>query len=153
MNYWIFKSEPDTFSIDDLKSRPGQKEPWNGVRNYQARNFLRDEVKVGDLILFHHSSCKVPGIAGVAKVVKAAYPDHTAQDKTSDYYDPKATQENPIWYMVDVQFVEKFTDVITLKEIKENPKFENLILTRKGNRLSIMPISKKEFEELSKLRS
>lgn len=152
MNYWIFKSEPDTFSIDDLKNRDRQIEPWNGVRNYQARNFIRDNTKIGDKILFHHSSCKTPGIAGIAEIVSAPYPDHTAFDTSSPYFDAKSKKENPAWYMVDVKFVKKFNDVISLNDLKNHERLQDLILLRKGNRLSIMPITKEEFEYITSLR-
>lgn len=146
MNYWLMKSEPDTFSIDDLKQRPKSTEHWDGVRNYQARNFMRDEMKKDDLVLFYHSSCKVPGIAGIAKIVKEAYPDHTAFDKKSNYYDPKSSEENPRWFMVDVKFEKKFKEVITLKDLKTYDKLKEMKLLQKGSRLSIMPVTKEEFD-------
>ncbi|MGY0587354.1 MAG: EVE domain-containing protein, partial [Paraglaciecola chathamensis] len=108
MQYWLFKTEPDAFSIDDLAARPNQTEHWDGIRNYQARNFLRDQVKQGDKVFIYHSSCKEVGIAGLAEVVKEAYPDHTQFDPESHYYDPKSSPENPRWVMVDVTFIEKF---------------------------------------------
>ncbi|MDD0853214.1 EVE domain-containing protein [Halobacteriovorax sp. GB3] len=146
MNYWLMKSEPDTFSIDDLKQRPKSTEHWDGVRNYQARNFMRDEMKKGDLVLFYHSSCKVPGVAGIAKIVKEAYPDHTAFDKNSNYYDPKSSEENPRWFMVDVKFEKKFKKVVTLKELKTFEELKEMKLLQKGSRLSIMPVTKEEFD-------
>ena len=144
--YWLMKSEPDVFSIDDLKGRPKKTEPWDGVRNYQARNFMRDEMRIGDMILFYHSNCKPPGIAGLAKVVKEAYPDHTAFDKKSKYFDPKSNPENPRWMMVDVQYVKKFKDVISLDELKRHANLKDMAVLRKGNRLSITPVAKEEFE-------
>jgi predicted RNA-binding protein with PUA-like domain len=144
MKYWLMKTEPEEFSIDDLQKR--KTEAWNGVRNYQARNFMRDEMKLGDLVLIYHSNCDEIGIAGIAKVCKLAYPDHTARDKKSDYYDPKSTIENPIWVMVDVAFEKKFPRVITLKELKEHPKLSQMRAIAKGNRLSITPVLKSEFD-------
>ena len=122
MQYWLFKTEPDAFSIDDLAARPNQTEHWDGIRNYQARNFLRDQVKQGDKVFIYHSSCKEVGIAGLAEVVKEAYPDHTQFDPESHYYDPKSSPENPRWVMVDVKFIEKFPDVLALKKIKTMPE-------------------------------
>ena len=151
MNYWLMKSEPDTFSIDDLKQRPKSTEHWDGVRNYQARNFMRDEMKKGDLVLFYHSSCKVPGVAGIAKIVKEAYPDHTAFDKNSNYYDPKSSEENPRWFMVDVKFEKKFKKVLTLKELKTFEELKEMKLLQKGSRLSIMPVTKDEFDFIQSL--
>ena len=112
MNYWLMKSEPDEFSIDDLKACPNQTEAWHGIRNYQARNFMRDEMQIGDQVFFYHSSCKVPGIVGIAEVVKNAYPDSTAFDPESKYFDPKSDPTKPRWLRVDIRFVEKFNDII-----------------------------------------
>ncbi|MGB1091046.1 MAG: EVE domain-containing protein [Oceanobacter sp.] len=148
MNYWLFKSEPDAFSIDDLAARPNQTEHWDGVRNYQARNFMRDDMEVGDRIFFYHSSCKEVGIAGLAEVAREAYPDHTQFDPNSKYHDPKASEDNLRWFMVDVRFVEKFDRVLTLKAIKDMPDITELGLVKKGSRLSIMPVTKAEFELL-----
>ncbi|MGY0590421.1 MAG: EVE domain-containing protein, partial [Paraglaciecola chathamensis] len=139
MQYWLFKTEPDAFSIDDLAARPNQTEHWDGIRNYQARNFLRDQVKQGDKVFIYHSSCKEVGIAGLAEVVKEAYPDHTQFDPESHYYDPKSSPENPRWVMVDVTFIEKFPDVLALKKIKTMPEISEVGLVKKGHRLSIMP--------------
>lgn len=143
MNHWLMKSEPDVFSIDDLKKK--KKSGWDGVRNYQARNFMRDDMKLGDLVLFYHSSCETPGVAGIAKVSKTSHPDPTQFDPKSDYYDPKATKETPRWFMVEVEFSDKFDRVITLSTIKSTKGLENLPLVQKGSRLSINPISEKEF--------
>ncbi len=151
MHYWLFKSEPNTFSIDDLSHRPKQTEPWNGVRNYQVRNSLRDEIKKGDLGFFYHSSCTPPGIAGIVEVVKEGYPDFTAFDPHSAYYDPKSTQEHPRWFMVDIKLVKKFTRFISLEEIKNHPQLKNMLITRKGNRLSITPVTKKEWEVILRI--
>src|SRR6187397_1666993 len=122
MHYWLFKSEPDCFSIDDLMRRRNKTEHWDGVRNYQVRNMLRDEIKKGDLGFFYHSSCTPPGIAGVVEVVKNGYPDFTAGDPDSPYYDPKSTSEHPRWFMVDVKLIKKFPRFISLDEIKKQPK-------------------------------
>ncbi|MBX3708351.1 MAG: EVE domain-containing protein [Gammaproteobacteria bacterium] len=148
MHYWLFKSEPTCFSIDDLSRRPQQVTCWDGVRNYQVRNMLRDEIKVGDWVFFYHSSCNPPGIAGIMEVIKNGYPDHTAWDLHSDHYDPKSTPENPRWYMVDVKLVSKFSQVITLDQIKNHPKLKKMLITRKGNRLSITPVTVEEWTTL-----
>ena len=145
MNYWLFKSEPDAFSIDDLAARPNQTEHWDGIRNYQARNYLRDEVKVGDQLFFYHSSCAEVGIAGVAEVVKEAYPDHSQFNPDSKYFDPKASPDNPRWVMVDVKLKQKFAKVLPLATIKSMPEISEIGLVKKGHRLSIMPVSEKEF--------
>ncbi len=141
MNYWLLKSEPSTFGIDDLKARPKKTEPWDGVRNYQARNMLRDEIKKGDLAFFYHSNCKPPGIVGVVEVVKSGYPDHTAFDPDSAYFDAKSQPQNPRWFMVDVKFVKKFPEIISLDILKKQPELEGFPLLRKGNRLSVMPVA------------
>jgi len=143
MNYWLMKSEPDTFSIDNLAEK--KRSGWDGVRNYQARNFMRDNMKINDLILFYHSSCEVPGIAGIAKVSKESHPDPTQFDKKSDYYDPKSTLENPRWFMVEVEFVEKLKRVITLTELKQNKALSKMLVIQKGSRLSINPVTPNEF--------
>ena len=151
MRYWLFKSEPDVFGIDHLAQRPDQTEPWDGVRNYQARNFLRDEVGVGDKVFFYHSSCKTVGIAGIAEVVKAGYPDATQFDPESDYYDPKATPDKPRWYSVDVKYVSKFARVLPLSVIKDCPQITELGLVKKGHRLSVMPVTESEWHILNEL--
>jgi predicted RNA-binding protein with PUA-like domain len=148
MKYWLFKTEPDAFSIDDLASRPNQTEHWDGIRNYQARNFLRDEVKLGDKVFIYHSSCKDVGIVGLASVVKEAYPDHSQFDPESHYYDPKSSMESPRWYMVDVKFERKFPSILTLQQIKAMPGIEEIGLVKKGHRLSIMPVNEREFKQL-----
>lgn len=153
MRYWLFKSEPDCFSIDDLSRRPKQTTCWDGVRNYQARNMLRDEIKKGDLVFFYHSNCNPPGIAGIAEVVKNAYPDHTAWDIHNDHFDPGSTPDNPRWYMVDVKFVEKFPDLISLDELKKHPKLKDMIINRKGNRLSVTPVTADEWKVITKLKA
>jgi predicted RNA-binding protein with PUA-like domain len=146
MKYWLMKSEPDVFSFADLKNCPGQTEPWSGVRNYQARNFMRDDMSLGDKILFYHSSCPIPGVAGVARVSTLAYPDPTQFDKNSEYYDPKATRENPRWFLVDVSFESDFRNFVSLEEMKKHPQLSQMRLLQKGNRLSILPVTLKEFE-------
>ncbi len=151
MHHWLFKSEPDCFSIDDLSRRPKQIEHWDGVRNYQVRNLLRDEIKVGDQGFFYHSSCTPPGIAGIVEVVKNGYPDFTAWDIQSDHFDPKSTHENPRWFMVDVKLVKKFPRLITLEEIKNHPKLKEMQVTRKGSRLSITSVTPQEWKVIVSL--
>jgi predicted RNA-binding protein with PUA-like domain len=142
MNHWLIKSEPDAFSIDDLEKCPGGKDHWDGIRNYQARNFMRDEMKVGDRVLFYHSNCKPPGVVGIAEVASESYPDHTAFDPNEKYFDPKSDPDNPRWLMVDIRFVRKLDRMITLEEIKNHvEQLEGFPLIRRGNRLSIMPVS------------
>ena len=151
MKYWLVKSEPDAFSIDDLAAMPRKTEHWDGVRNYQARNFMRDEMKKGDQVFFYHSNCKVPGIVGVAEVVKEAYPDHTAFDPDAKYFDPKSDPENPRWLMVDIKLKRKLKRTISLQEIKSMPGLDGFALTRKGNRLSVMPVEKKNWDRILKV--
>lgn len=139
MNYWLMKSEPEVFSIDHLKTV--NKEPWDGVRNYQARNYMKD-MKKGDKVFFYHSNCTPPGIAGVMTVSKEAFPDHTALDPESRYFDPKSSPDNPRWFMVEVKFQKKFKNLISLETLKQHEPLNDLPLVRKGNRLSIMPVSK-----------
>ena len=140
------KSEPDVFSIDDLKNRPKQTEPWDGVRNYQARNMLRDDMKKDDLALFYHSSCEVPGIVGIMEIVKEGYPDPTAFIPKHKYYDPKSKPEKPTWYLVDVKFKRKMKRVITLTELRDKKPLQKMHLLQKGNRLSVIPVTKNEWE-------
>lgn len=146
MQYWLFKSEPSCFGIDDLSRRAKQTEHWDGVRNYQVRNMLRDEIKKGDLAFFYHSSCTPPGIAGIIQIVKEGYPDFTAWDIYSEHFDPKSTPDDPRWYMVDVKLVERFPRLITLDEIKSHPKLKSMLINRKGNRLSITPVTAEEWK-------
>lgn len=148
MKHWLFKSEPTTFSIDDLAKSPKHTTYWNGIRNYQVRNMLRTDIQIGDLVFFYHSNATPPGIVGIMEVVKAGYPDFTAQDKNSDYYDPKSTHDNPIWYMVDVRLVKKFSRMITLDQIKAIPELKNMLIVRKGNRLSITPVTENEWKTI-----
>lgn len=152
MNYWLMKSEPDAFSIDDLIKMPNKTEHWDGIRNYQARNMMRDEMKKGDQIFFYHSNAKEIGIIGIMKVVKEAYPDHTAFDSRSKYFDAKSDPNNPRWVMVDVKHVRKFKNIITLDELKKHAdKLGDMALLRKGNRLSINPVTKKQWDYILKL--
>lgn len=153
MKYWLMKSEPDVFSFEDLKKRPKKTEPWNGVRNYQARNFMRDEMKPGDLILFYHSSCDIPGVAGIAKVSSDPYPDSTQFEEKSEYFDPKATKENPRWFLVDVSFEMNLKNHVSLEELKKHKKLSEMRLLQRGNRLSILPVTREEFEYIKKLGS
>lgn len=146
MNYWLMKSEPSTFSIYDLKNKPNQTEHWDGVRNYQARNMMRDQMKCGDLAFFYHSNCTPPGIVGIVEIVKEGYPDFTAFDPQSDYYDPKSHPDNPRWFMVDVKLKTIFPEIITLEKLKTYPPLEEMVVLRKGNRLSITPVSKEEWD-------
>lgn len=149
MRHWLMKSEPDVFGIDDLE-RVG-KEPWDGIRNYQARNFMRDDMKVGDLALFYHSNAKPMGVVGLMRVSRESHPDHTAFDPEQKYFDPKSDPENPRWMMVEVEFVEKFPRVVTLKEMKENPRLEEMLVVRRGQRLSIQPVERHHFEEVLRM--
>ncbi|MHB1233320.1 MAG: EVE domain-containing protein [Burkholderiales bacterium] len=144
MRYWLMKSEPSDVSIDDLAKLPNQSVAWYGVRNYQARNFMRDQMKVGDKVLFYHSNCEEPGIAGLAVVSKLAYPDETQFDPKNKYFDPKATRENPRWFNVDVKLVKK-TRLISIKELREHPQLAHMRTLQKGNRLSITPVDPKEW--------
>lgn len=152
MNYWLIKSEPDAFSIDDLKNSPGKKDHWDGIRNYQARNFIRDDMNKGDLAFFYHSNCKPPGIVGICEIVSDAYPDHTAFDPNEKYFDPKSDPENPRWLMVDVKYRRKTRRMISLEEIKRySDRLEGFPLIRRGNRLSIMPVSKDHWDFILEL--
>lgn len=140
MNYWLMKTEPTEFSLDDLALRPNQSEPWDGVRNYQARNMMRDEMKLGDGVLFYHSNCETPGIVGIARIVKEAYPDPTAFDPNHKHFDAGSKPDQPRWFMVDVGFERKLKRTISLTELKGKPELEGFALLRKGNRLSVMPV-------------
>jgi predicted RNA-binding protein with PUA-like domain len=153
MKYWLMKSEPDVFSFGDLKKRPKKTEPWNGVRNYQARNFMRDEMSKGDLILFYHSSCEIPGVAGIAKVASDPYPDSTQFDSKSEYYDPKATHETPRWFLVDVSFEMDLDHLVSLEVLKTHENLAEMRLLQRGNRLSILPVTREEFLFIKKLGS
>jgi len=144
MRYWLMKSEPDEVSVDDLAKAPGRATPWFGVRNYQARNFMRDQMTLGDGVLFYHSSCAEPGIAGIAKVSSSSYPDATQFDKKSKYFDPKATREQPRWFNVDVKLVKK-TRLISLAELRTHPPLAGMRVLARGNRLSITPVTPEEW--------
>ncbi|MFO7830577.1 MAG: EVE domain-containing protein [Desulfuromonadaceae bacterium] len=145
MRYWLMKSEPGEFSIDDLQQRPDQTEPWDGVRNYQARNFMRDNMRVGDQAFFYHSNCKTPGIVGIMEIAREGYADHTAFDPDSNHFDPKSDPDKPRWMMVDVKYVRHTGRVIPLAELKEHDELAGMKLLQKGNRLSVMPISEHEW--------
>lgn len=144
-NYWLMKSEPSVYSIDDLQ-RDG-KTHWDGVRNYQARNIMRDKMKRGDRVLFYHSNANPPGVAGTAKVLRSGYPDHTARDPQSNYYDPKATEDDPRWYMVDIEIEDKFPRLVALSEIKEHPGLQEMVLVQRS-RLSVQPVRPEEFNTI-----
>ena len=146
MNYWLMKSEPETFGIDDLKKRPKQIEPWDGVRNYQARNTLRDRMKVGDQAFFYHSSCDTPGIVGIMEIVQAGYPDSSAFDPEDPHFDPKSDQKNPRWYRVDVRFVRKLKRTISLAELKSHKALTSFPLLQRGSRLSVMPVTPQQWK-------
>lgn len=146
---WLMKTEPEVYSIGDLK-RDG-KTCWDCIRNYQARNFMRDDMEIGDLVLIHHSNGDPPGIAGVARVCRAAYPDHTQFDPKHEYFDPKSKRDNPQWMMVDVEFVSQFGNLVTLPELRAVKALANMALLQKGQRLSIMPVTVAEFEAVLKL--
>jgi predicted RNA-binding protein with PUA-like domain len=147
MNYWLIKSEPDAFSIDDLKNAPGKKTHWDGVRNYQARNYMRDGMNVGDPVFFYHSNCEIPGIVGIAEVASRAYTDHTAFDPKDHHFDAGSDPANPRWQMVDIRFKRKTKRLISLSELKENAHaLDGFTLIRRGNRLSVMPLSKQHWE-------
>lgn len=153
MRYWLMKSEPDVFGLHHLKAKPKRTEHWDGVRNYQARNFLRDDMRKGDLAFFYHSSCAEPGIAGIVKIVRAGYPDDSAWDPKGNHFDPKSTPANPIWYMVDVRLEREFNEVISLAEIRANPALKAMRLVQRGNRLSILPVTEKEWSAILKMAS
>ena len=150
MACWLMKSEPEEFSIDDLVKAKNQTVPWFGVRNYLARNFMRDQMKVGDEVLFYHSSCPEPGIVGLAHVASAAYPDETQWDKKSKYFDPKATRETPRWMLIDVQLTKK-TRLLSLAEMREQVALADMVTLQRGNRLSITPVKPAELKAVLKL--
>ena len=147
--HWLLKTEPTSYSIDDLKR--DRRTSWDGVRNYQARNFMRDEMRVGDRVLIYHSSADPPGVAGIARVCREAYADDTALDPDDSHYDAKATPHNPIWMMVDVEFVEKFPAVVSLSTLKATPKLEGMLVTKRGQRLSVQPVDARHFDLVCKL--
>lgn len=148
MQYWLFKSEPEAFSIDDLASAPRKTTSWDGVRNYQARNFMRDQMQVGDQALFYHSSCAVPGVAGIVSIAKAAYLDATQFDRKHHHYDPDSKPDAPRWYMVDVKLIRKLKRVITLDELRQHQQrqLKELVILKRGNRLSVTPVGNAEWD-------
>ena len=148
--YWLMKSEPEAFSIQDLAAAPGQTTCWDGVRNYQARNFMRDDMLVGDRVLFYHSQ-KNPGVVGTARVVREAYPDHTAFDEKDSHFDPKSDPNDPRWFMVDIRLDQIFDQPVSLKSLRALPELQGMQLLRKGNRLSVMPVAADEYELIVKL--
>ncbi len=149
-NYWLFKSEPSSFSLDDLRSRPDATEHWDGVRNFQARNFLRDQIKVGDQVFFYHSNIAEPAVVGLAEVVREGYPDFTAFDPASKYFDPRSNPEKPTWFMVDVRFVRALPRPVTLAELKTVPELSEMALLNRS-RLSVQPVRKEEWDRIMKL--
>ncbi len=149
--YWLVKSEPEEFSITDLAEADDQTTCWDGVRNYQARNTLRDEMKKGDWVLYYHSNSDPSGVAGVCQIVKEGYPDHTAFDRKDKHYDPKSKVDAPTWFMVDVKFVEKFPSVLPLSELKQIDDLEGMVLLQRGSRLSVQPVKKEHFQLIRKL--
>ena len=151
ISYWLLKTEPDCFSIQDLKKQPKQMTFWDGVRNYQARNFMRDDFQVGDKVLFYHSNAKPPGIAGTAEVSRAGYPDFTAFDPKNDHYDPKSRQDEPTWFMVDIKLDSIFPELLSLDSLRTVKNLEGMELLRRGSRLSVQPVRKKEFDTILKL--
>jgi predicted RNA-binding protein with PUA-like domain len=152
MNYWLMKTEPETFSIDDLLNAPKKIDHWEGVRNYQARNYMRDAMKLHDLAFFYHSNCDTPGIAGMMEIVREKHPDLTALDPHSAYFDPKSTHENPRWWMVSVKFIEKFNPIIPLRFLKNSTPLQEMILVKPGNRLSVMPVTAAEWKFIISLK-
>ena len=148
MNHWLFKSEPASFGIEDLGAAPKQTTAWDGVRNYQARNMLRDSIKKGDLAFFYYSSCAVPGIAGIVSIAREGYPDATAFDRKHHHYDPESKPDAPSWFVVDVKLVRKLKRIITLDELRAHASgaLEDFVLLRRGNRLSVMPVTKKDWD-------
>ena len=148
IDHWLLKSEPDAFSLDDLYRCPKRTDHWDGIRNYQARNYMRDGMRKGDEVFFYHSNCAEPGIVGIVRVVKEAYPDHTAFDPDSKYHDAKSDPENPRWLMVDVKYVRRLKRTITLAELKANPDLEDFPLVRKGNRLSVLPVEQRYWDAI-----
>jgi predicted RNA-binding protein with PUA-like domain len=149
--YWLFKSEPSCYSFSDLMNEPNAIAPWEGVRNYQARNYIRDDMKIGDGVLFYHSSCEVPAVVGTAEIVSAPYPDPTQFDPASEYFDEKAAKDNPRWFLVDIKARKQFSQIVTLAKMKQTKGLENMVVLRKGNRLSITPVTKSEWDIVCKI--
>lgn len=150
MKYWLFKSEPSEYSIDDLQAEPRQTDYWDGIRNYQARNYIRDDMRVKDRVLFYHSNAKPPGVAGTARISREAYADHTAFDKKSHYFDPKSNADEPTWFMVDIKFEEAFPEELSLPALREIPELKDMLVLKRGMRLSIQPVTKEEFAAVVK---
>ncbi len=153
MQYWLMKSEPNVYSIDDLAQQNSKTDHWDGIRNYQARNFIRDEMRKGDLAFFYHSNCPQPGITGIVKIVREAYPDFTAFDAKHKYYDPKSDPQQPRWFMVDVKLVRKLKRTIPLLELKEHKKLQDMRLLQRGSRLSILPVTTQQWDYILKLET
>lgn len=149
--YWLVKTEPDVFSFDDLMNAPKRTTYWNGVRNYQARNFMRDDMKRGDGVLVYHSNANPPGVAGIAEVAREGYPDHTQFDENDSYFDPKAKPDAPTWIMVDIRGVKPLARELPLPELRENPRLEGMVLLQKGSRLSVQPVTEKEWKEILRM--
>jgi predicted RNA-binding protein with PUA-like domain len=149
--FWLFKSEPGEFSIDDLNKSPGKRTDWDGIRNYQARNFIRDEMRKGDGVLFYHSNADPLAVVGYCEIVKEAYPDHTQFDPDNNHFDPGAIKKDPRWFMVDIKLKEKFKTPVTLKQLKECPKLKDFRLLQRGNRLSVMPVTRSEWDEIIRM--
>lgn len=146
MKYWLMKSEPEAFSVDDLEASPGRATHWDGVRNYQARNMMRDEMKIGDQVFFYHSNCAQPGIVGIVEICRESYPDFTAFDPEDKHFDPKSKEQSPTWFMVDIRFIRKLERVLTLHELKQYSQLGELPLLRRGNRLSVIPVTPAQWE-------
>ena len=153
MGYWLLKSEPDAFSLDDLYACPKRTDHWDGIRNYQARNYMRDGMRVGDLAFFYHSNCAVPGIVGIVKIVREAYPDYTAFDPVSKYHDPKSDPDAPRWLMVDVRYQRRFKRIVSLAEMKTDPSLAGMPLLAKGSRLSIQPVDQHHWSHILDLET
>jgi predicted RNA-binding protein with PUA-like domain len=151
MNYWLMKSEPDDFSIDNLQMSKQQTVAWQGIRNYQARNYIRDQITLGDVVLFYHSSCKVPAIVGLAKISSEAQIDSSAFDNRSPYFDAKSNANAPRWWQVDIQFMAKFSKPVSLKQLKADPALQDMVLVAKGARLSIQPVTQLQYQHIMKL--
>lgn len=151
MKYWLMKTEPEAYSFDDLKNEENQTTHWDGIRNYQARNFMMKDMEIGDKVLFYHSNCKEPGIVGLATISSNHYPDHTAWDNNSKYFDEKSTKENPRWHMVDVTFENNFNRLVSLKEVKDISELSAMKLVQRGQRLSIQPVTENEYNLIVKL--
>lgn len=151
MNYWLMKSEPDVYSIDDLEKKHPQSALWDGVRNYQVRNMMRDQMQPGDQAFFYHSNCKPPGIVGIMEITSKGYPDVTAIDPKHRYFDPKSDPQNPRWYGVDVRFIRKLKRMLSLEELKQSPALIDLPIIKRGNRLSIIPLSQEDWQHILNL--